>query len=238
MFGRGYRTDLDENDPETQQLVQRMRLEIAREFSRGELESGYCKDDADDDGTKTEDINDPPFQMTSTDEGRALKRKASPRSSSALPHDSTNVSMDNLNHNSPVSEEAIPSVPRAGASKPSDGLIQYGETHPSRKGRITATTTHAEKEPEPARESKKVLHYDKPPPPSLEVGRGERQKNEINEQKSEQMKNLDFQTAATGEKVRAGERQNSSEGGKERERGDVSVSKKGELNRRPGKGRL
>lgn len=41
MFGRGYRTNLDENDPETQQLAQRMRYEIAREFSRGEIDSSY-----------------------------------------------------------------------------------------------------------------------------------------------------------------------------------------------------
>lgn len=34
MFGRGSRTDLDETDPETQQLVRRMRVEIAREFGR------------------------------------------------------------------------------------------------------------------------------------------------------------------------------------------------------------
>jgi hypothetical protein len=38
MFGRGYRTDLDETDPETQQLAQRIRREIALEFSRGELQ--------------------------------------------------------------------------------------------------------------------------------------------------------------------------------------------------------
>jgi hypothetical protein len=34
MFGRGRRTDLDETAPETIELVKRMRLEIAREFSR------------------------------------------------------------------------------------------------------------------------------------------------------------------------------------------------------------
>jgi len=41
MFGRGYRTDLDETDPETQQLAQRIRREIALEFSRGELQQSF-----------------------------------------------------------------------------------------------------------------------------------------------------------------------------------------------------
>lgn len=36
MFGRGNRTDLDENDLETQKLVKRMRVEVAREFERGD----------------------------------------------------------------------------------------------------------------------------------------------------------------------------------------------------------
>jgi hypothetical protein len=41
MFGRGYRTDLDETDPETQQLAQRIRREIALEFSRGDLQQSF-----------------------------------------------------------------------------------------------------------------------------------------------------------------------------------------------------
>lgn len=45
MFGRGYRTDLDGTDPETQRLVQRMRYEIALEFTRGDIEQSYSTPD-------------------------------------------------------------------------------------------------------------------------------------------------------------------------------------------------
>ncbi len=72
IFGRGCRTDLDENDPETQQLAQRIRHEIACEFSRGDMARGYSrtsnndehgKNDADS-SNKTSKVSNPPTHLT------------------------------------------------------------------------------------------------------------------------------------------------------------------------------
>jgi hypothetical protein len=58
MFGRGYRTDLDETDPETQQLAQRIRREIALEFSRGELQQSLGNKGMSDGENKDGDMED------------------------------------------------------------------------------------------------------------------------------------------------------------------------------------
>jgi hypothetical protein len=73
MFGRGYRTDLDETDPETQQLAQRIRHEIALEFSRDDLKQSFGNSGESDgnsgDGNEVKDVesnkkNDQPSSQT------------------------------------------------------------------------------------------------------------------------------------------------------------------------------
>jgi hypothetical protein len=94
MFGRGYRTDLDRDDPETQQLVRRIRHEIAHEISRGELDSSYGKSHmkykADDDlaGADNNNNKNPYSRLTSTTERDTLPNTKFPIS--ALPKGSRN----------------------------------------------------------------------------------------------------------------------------------------------------
>ncbi|ERF75177.1 hypothetical protein EPUS_06217 [Endocarpon pusillum Z07020] len=112
MFGRGYRTDLDENDPETQQLAQRMRYEIAREFSRGEIDSSY--------GTSL-------FKHPNTTGAQAPHLEATPYVDSASP-DSTLINTRNPDHKSTTTDKDLHLGPHSEPSKPS------GSEKPTPKG--------------------------------------------------------------------------------------------------------
>jgi hypothetical protein len=105
MFGRGYRTDLDETDPETQQLAQRIRREIALEFSRGDLQQsfGNKRNDGEnkggdkEDDIESDDNNDLPYkQINVTDQqidvtNRPAQQPMSNQLISSAPYGSPNA---------------------------------------------------------------------------------------------------------------------------------------------------
>ena len=140
MFGRGYRADLDEEDPETQQLVYRIRVEIAREISRGDLDRSYGnaeveERDDDEDIADTNKNNNQSNERDHTGTG-ILKSETGPYTKSAS-HDARNAAgTSDHEHESTFPRTALAPTDSKGSTpeketEPQPGQVSHRDQLPS-----------------------------------------------------------------------------------------------------------